>query len=711
VTWVSRGTRIGVRAFQALAFAGLATYTAQAAFAICGTAATGFFETWVYTGLIAAGAVLCLARAATVRRERAAWLVLGAGLCSWAGGEVYYAAVLADMAAPPLPSVADALWLAWFPAAYVGIVLLLRQRVRGFRRSLWLDGLVGALAVAAFGAALLVESVTASGADTRTVAVDLTYLSADLLLIAFVVGVFAVSGWRPGRAWAILGAGLVAGAAVDGFFFYQAATGVLGNSTVPAALWPLSALLVGCAAWQRPVTRTVTLEGWRVIALPALFALLALGLLAYHAFEPLHTAALLLAMATLVVVIARMALTFRENLHLIEGTRREAMTDALTGLGNRRRLMADLAHAVDGATEERPCALVMFDLDGFKQYNDRFGHPVGDALLARLGRRFREAVAGSGDAYRLGGDEFCLVASGTREELAALAAEAHESLRDSGQGFEVTSSHGMVLIPDEAPDVSHALNLADERLYDEKGESRRTTVTRQTSDALLQVLKECQPGLDGHLNEVAGLARRVGRGLGLRAAELDEVTHAAELHDIGKVAVPEGILAKDGPLDADEWEFMRQHTLVGDRILSAAPDLSSVARLVRASHERFDGKGYPDGLAGDEIPMGARIVAICDAFHAMTAGRPYREPVPAGVAVAELQRCAGGQFDPTVVDAFCAMVASALGDAAEANRHGNGHTAETNGNGNGNGHTAETNGNDKGNGHAPAPTAADLIGS
>ena len=672
MSWVSRRTKIAVLCFGAVAFAGLIAYVAQAAFAICGTGADNFFETWVYTGLIGAGALLCFARAATVASERAPWLILGLGLTSWAGGEVYYTAVLADMAEPPLPSVADVLWLAWFPAAYVGVMLLLRQRVRGFRTSLWLDGLIGALAVAALGAALLVGPVVGSGADTRTVAVDLTYLSADLLLLAFVTGVFALSGWRPGRAWSVLAIGLAASAVVDGFFFYQAATGALANSTVPAALWPLSALLVGCAAWQRPVRRTVTLEGWRVLAFPALFALLALGLLASNTTQPLNTPALVLALAALAVVIVRMALTFRENLHLIEGTRREAMTDALTGLGNRRRLMADLARAVDEATPERPCALVMFDLDGFKGYNDRFGHPVGDSLLARLGHRFRDTVADEGHAYRLGGDEFCLVASGSRSELADLARRAHEALRDSGQGFEVTSSHGVVLIPDEAPDSEHALNLADERLYAEKGDGRRTSVTRQTSDALLQVLKECQPGLDGHLNEVAGLARRVGRGLGLRAGELDEVTHAAELHDIGKVAVPDGILAKGGPLDPEEWEFMRQHTLVGDRILSAAPDLSGVAALVRASHERYDGQGYPDGLTGDEIPLGARIVAICDAFHAMTSGRPYRDAVPAGVAVAELRRCAGGQFDPEIVEAFCRMVPAVSAETANGNGNGRG---------------------------------------
>jgi diguanylate cyclase (GGDEF)-like protein len=335
------------------------------------------------------------------------------------------------------------------------------------------------------------------------------------------------------------------------------------------------------------------------------------------------------------------------------------MTDSLTGLSNRRRLLMDLDELTARASSTHPCALIMFDLDGFKAYNDRFGHPVGDALLARLGRNLAASVAGSGRGYRLGGDEFCVVACGRREELSALAATAHSALRDTGRGFEISSSFGMVLVPDEAPDTEHALNLADERLYEHKGESRRTTVTRETSDALVAVLKECQPALDGHLNEVAKLAREVGSHMGLRPGELDDITRAAQLHDIGKVAVPSDILDKHGPLDETEWDFVRQHTLVGDRILSAAPAMSAVAEVVRASHERFDGAGYPDGLAGGAIPLGARIVAVCDAYHAMTGGRPYRAAVEPDAALHELRRCSGAQFDPEVVDAFCDLLVPA----------------------------------------------------
>jgi HD-GYP domain-containing protein (c-di-GMP phosphodiesterase class II) len=144
----------------------------------------------------------------------------------------------------------------------------------------------------------------------------------------------------------------------------------------------------------------------------------------------------------------------------------------------------------------------------------------------------------------------------------------------------------------------------------------------------------------------------VARRLEVEGEELEHVRHAAELHDVGKMAIPDAILDKPGPLDPTEWSFIRRHTIIGERIVAAAPALRQVAALVRASHEHWDGSGYPDGLAGDEIPLGARIVAVCDAFDAMVANRPYRVGMPPDLALAELWRCAGSQFDPAVVSAF-----------------------------------------------------------
>ena len=153
----------------------------------------------------------------------------------------------------------------------------------------------------------------------------------------------------------------------------------------------------------------------------------------------------------------------------------------------------------------------------------------------------------------------------------------------------------------------------------------------------------------------AGSPQPLASGWGSTPTELEVLRLAGELHDIGKVAIPDAILSKAGPLDPDEWAIVHQHTLIGERILAAAPALSQVAKLVRSSHERYDGTGYPEGMRGDEIPLGARIVAVCDAFDAMIGPRPYRLGMSEEGALAELRRCAGTQFDPEIVDVFCAV--------------------------------------------------------
>jgi HD-GYP domain-containing protein (c-di-GMP phosphodiesterase class II) len=173
------------------------------------------------------------------------------------------------------------------------------------------------------------------------------------------------------------------------------------------------------------------------------------------------------------------------------------------------------------------------------------------------------------------------------------------------------------------------------------------------ADVFLQLLADEEPALLDHAREVAGLAARVSLALGLGRRTREDVVRAAELHDVGKLAIPVGLLAKRGPLAAPELEVMRRHTVVGEAMISGAPTLRSAAALVRASHERWDGGGYPDGLRGEEIPLGARIIAVCDAFSAMREDRPYGGVLTDAEAVAELHRCAGTQFDPRVVHAFC----------------------------------------------------------
>jgi diguanylate cyclase (GGDEF)-like protein len=298
---------------------------------------------------------------------------------------------------------------------------------------------------------------------------------------------------------------------------------------------------------------------------------------------------------------------------------------------------------------------VLFDLDGFKEYNDAFGHVAGDELLARLGERLAATASGRGRAYRLGGDEFCVLAASASGDIEPLVSACLSALGERGEGFEVEASHGSVVVPFEAVAPQEALQIADRRMYAKKG-GRRMSAGRQSRDVLLRTLSESQPELHDHLHGVADLAIAVGREVGMSAEQLDEVARAAELHDLGKIAIPDAILEKPGPLDEAEWAFMRRHTIIGERILLAAPALRPVAQLVRASHERWDGTGYPDGLAGEAIALGARVVSVCDAYHAMVTDRPYRDAMAVDDALAELRRCAGSQFDPVIVDAFCRVL-------------------------------------------------------
>jgi two-component system, cell cycle response regulator len=645
---------------RGLAVLALCAYAAHSLVGFGGHGLDGFFEDWVFNGLLLAGAALCLLRAAWSKLERGAWIALGFGLGCWALGEVIFTLDPNELSGGSFPTLSDFLWLIFYPAAFVTLGLLVRARVRQFYASLWLDGAIGALVVAALACEFVLPPIIAgTGGSLGSVVGDLIYPLGDLVLLCFVVAVLAVTGWRPGRVLATVALGLVLGTVADGVSLYSSATGQSGSSVFDS-LWPASAVVLGWAAWQpaRP-SAVIGLEGRRLLVFPIGFAVAALGLLALQAARPLQDAAYVLAVLTIAGAIVRMGVTFSENLELVKRSRHEALTDPLTALGNRRRLLLALEDVLQSASARVPWALLLFDLNGFKRYNDTFGHPMGDALLARLGAKLAEVVAPDGQAYRLGGDEFCVLARLEERSPEAVSAAAVVALSERGRGFDITTAHGCIMLPAEAQESSTALQLADERLYADKRSPRSSNAPDQLRDVLLQVMAERQPELPEHVHEVAVMARSVGRQMGLEGEELEIMIRAAELHDVGKVAVPDAILQKSSALDAGERAIIERHSEVGERILAAAPAMSPVARLVRASHERYDGFGYPDRRQGREIPLGARIIAVCDAFHAMTSDRPYSRGINEGEAVAELCRAAGTQFDPQVVDVFCSQLACA----------------------------------------------------
>jgi diguanylate cyclase (GGDEF)-like protein len=443
----------------------------------------------LFDGTIVASGLACMAFAS--RRERLPWLLIGVGIVVWGAGDVYWINVLSEQESPPYPSASDGLWLLFYPLVYVGLLLLLRARKHELRPSLLLDGMIGALAVAALGTAIVLPSVIdAASGETLAVVTNLAYPIADTTLLAIVAGAFALTSWRPDPSWLLLALGLILFAAADSAFLYQVAHGTYVVGTVVDLGWVLCPVAVAVAATMPPRRSTPALPGLTVLAVPVLFATLGLGLLVWNHYRSILAGSMFLASACVLAVIVRMTLSFRENVVILRERTHEAETDALTGLPNRRSLLAELDEAVQAS--QTPAVLALFDLNGFKQYNDLFGHLAGDALLRRLAHRLADAVAHCGRAYRMGGDEFCVLATPGAGAANELLEAAVRSLSEEGGGFIVSAAHGHVALPREAHDVVDALQLADQRMYANKN-SVRVPATEQSSTSCLPLCSSTTP--------------------------------------------------------------------------------------------------------------------------------------------------------------------------------------------------------------------------
>jgi two-component system cell cycle response regulator len=625
---------------------------------------------WVYYGVEWAGTALCLGRVLTRRSERGAWIAIAIGLALFSGGDLYWALVFGVNAnSVPVPSVADGFYLSAYPAWYVGIGLLLRSRVGRLPAGLWLDGLIAALAVAALGGTVVLGPVlSATHGRPLAVATNLAYPLGDLLLLGLIVGIIALSGWRRAGGWWLIAIGFALFAVVDSIYLVQSAENTYVSNGLLDVGWPAAIAVIALASWRTPARMSaVRLDGLAAFLVPTLAAMTCLALETADHFAAIPLIAHLLAVLCLLLAIGRLALTFAENIRMLRASRTEAVTDALTGLGNRRALELEL-HARLTEDPVRPFVVAFYDLDGFKGYNDAFGHQAGARAARRAPRRPPPPAATPAHArvFRLGGDEFCVLADGPGGEAAA--AVAAQALQERGATFAVGCSYGLVHVPGEAASADAAMLLADTRMYEDKG-GRRPSAAAESQGVLLRALAERNRDLGQHNDDVAALAEMVACAVGLEGSLLEAVRRAAELHDVGKLAIPDAILNKTGPLDEDEWTFMRRHTIVGERIVASATSLRDVAPIVRSSHERWDGEGYPDRLAAEAIPLGARIVAVCDAYDAMVTTRPYRQGMSHETALTELRRCAGSQFDPAIVAAFEQVIeAGRQADARAAER-------------------------------------------
>ncbi len=475
VAGLPRSARVAVTSAWAIVLLGLAIYGAHRVIGF-GTspATTALFDDWLYSAIGVSGALLVLVRAALVRQERLAWALIGLAVLSWASADIVWWQVFSATDEIPYPSIADGLYLLFFPLVYVGLIVLLRARVRRFHPSMWLDGIAGALIVAGVGGAVLLPPIIDSngGASAIAIATNLAYPLGDLLVLGFAVALAGIMGWRPGPAIGLLIAGCLVFALADSAYLFQ----VAGDGYVEGGLldlsWPVGITCIGLAAWQPlHLTRSARLEGRSVLILPSVVVVAAISLLVFDHYSPGGAFSVWLAATALLVCMARAGLTFRENIV-------QAGTDALTGLPNRLLFHDRAEQAVLRARRQGGrIAMMIIDLDRFKEVNDTLGHGSGDVMLLEIARRLRGALRESDTIARLGGDEFAVLLPGVQgtegaERVAAALSEAiAHPIVVEGLSLDTEASIGIALFPDHGADVAELMQRADVAMYAAKAES------------------------------------------------------------------------------------------------------------------------------------------------------------------------------------------------------------------------------------------------
>src|SRR5947209_1069341 len=502
--------------------------------------------------------VLCFLRARRMTNGRASWYILAIALALYGGGNVYWTVLIRPLDPEPFPSVADALWLSFYPLAFMALILMLRQHTEKFSVSLWLDGIVGGLASATVAAAAILTPVLATSGGTIAAIVTTTaYPLLDILLLLVVVATLSLYHWRaPTGLWLFAG-GLICFAVADAIYLVSTAHDTYVSGGLNDGMWVLATTVMAMAPGWADRPAGLRLSGWAVMAIPMASTLAALALLVRGHMHPVATA---LAAGTVVAALGRLVVTFREATALAD-SRQLALTDDLTGLANRRALYVPsrrlLADAEPGRTD---AALLLLDLDRFKEVNDSLGHQAGDKLLREVAKRLEAAIPSESLLVRLGGDEFAILLSNCEQTVADRAAlDIRDALLESIVLDEVavrsTASIGIALAPQHGIDMSELLRSADIAMYAAKSTRAGFSVHAETADALdglerLRTIDELrqvvatrglavhyQPKVDVQTRDIVGVEALVRwdhpvRGLLPPAAFLPLVEDAGLMHEL-----------------------------------------------------------------------------------------------------------------------------------------------------------------------------------
>jgi len=638
----------------------------------------GAVPSWVVTAwgqaVACAAGVAALARPLLVREDRWQWALLGLGILALGIGDAVWAAI-----GEPELSAVDGLYLVALAALHVGLIGLVHSHVTRATGVMLLDAASAGLALAAVGVAVVVPWAMAGADGGLAVAVNLAYPLWDVALVASAVGAVALSGWRPGRDALGLMAGFGLMVLADAAYVAGITHGVLGS--LSEVLWPLAYAVIGLSGWlPSRVARPRPGGSWRTLVVPAALGVTALAVLVTAGFRPVSGVAVVLAAAAVLAVLARGALQFIDGWALerdLEAAERLAARDPLTGLLNHRAFQERLAHeSARAARAGEPMALVLIDIDHFKAVNDGHGHQAGDEVLREVAVRLTDMARQEDVLARIGGEEFAWLLPGADDLAAWDAAErARHSVRSSDipPAGRVTVSGGVADMR-HARDASELVRLADGALYWAKAHGRdvvfrySTDVVRALSAeeragqlmraqalnamrVLARAVDARDPYTAAHSERVADLCVRLATVLNWPSERIVALREAALVHDVGKIGVPDAILLKAAGLTDAERLQIEGHAALGAQIVADVLT-NEQASWVRGHHERFDGAGYPDMLAGRDIPDGARIMTVADSWDAMTTDRPYRLGLPVAEALARVLAGRGTQFCPEVVEAM-----------------------------------------------------------